>query len=385
MANLVQSIKSFFSKQAPLEKGFSTYQGKLDDETHYRLHLRIEPGGEGVLIVNASTVLHLNQSATEMVNCMMKDMDFNDAIKYLGKRYKVGRQELEVDYTALREKINSLVGTTDLDPVSYLGMERQMVGEKIHAPYRLDCAITYQVYGNGNAGLAPQERVSRKLSTEEWKAIIQKAYEAGIPHIIFTGGEPTLRDDLAELLMHCEKLGLVTGLLSDGVRLADRKYLVSLLEAGLDHLMLIFENEQETSWNTLRMILAEDIFTTVHLTLKPGVDLKPDIERLADMKVNAISLSTSQPHMEEQLHELRNLVAVRQIELVWDLPVPYSQFNPIALELEKDEIAASDVYTDLYVEPDGDVLPAQGINRVMGNMLSDKWDKIWSARLETAA
>ena len=124
---------------------------------------------------------------------------------------------------------------------------------------------------------------------------------------------------------------------------------------------------------------------TMHLTLKPGVDLKPDIERLADMKVNAISLSTSQPHMEEKLHELRNLVAVRQIELVWDLPVPYSQFNPIALELEKDEMAASEEYTDLYVEPDGDVLPAQGINRVMGNMLSDDWDKIWSARLETTA
>jgi MoaA/NifB/PqqE/SkfB family radical SAM enzyme len=31
----------------------------------------------------------------------------------------------------------------------------------------------------------------------------------------------------------------------------------------------------------------------------------------------------------------------------------------------------------LYVEPDGDVLPAQGINQVLGNFLNDAWEKIW--------
>jgi MoaA/NifB/PqqE/SkfB family radical SAM enzyme len=32
----------------------------------------------------------------------------------------------------------------------------------------------------------------------------------------------------------------------------------------------------------------------------------------------------------------------------------------------------------LYVEPDGDVLPGQGINHVLGNMLTDPWETIWS-------
>jgi hypothetical protein len=31
----------------------------------------------------------------------------------------------------------------------------------------------------------------------------------------------------------------------------------------------------------------------------------------------------------------------------------------------------------IYVEPDGDVLPGQGINRPLGNLLSDSWDQIW--------
>ena len=31
----------------------------------------------------------------------------------------------------------------------------------------------------------------------------------------------------------------------------------------------------------------------------------------------------------------------------------------------------------LYVEPDGDVLPAQGINQVLGNIIRDPWELIW--------
>ena len=35
----------------------------------------------------------------------------------------------------------------------------------------------------------------------------------------------------------------------------------------------------------------------------------------------------------------------------------------------------------LYVEPDGDVLPTQGVNRLLGNFLRDPWEKIWKAAL----
>jgi MoaA/NifB/PqqE/SkfB family radical SAM enzyme len=38
----------------------------------------------------------------------------------------------------------------------------------------------------------------------------------------------------------------------------------------------------------------------------------------------------------------------------------------------------------LYVEPDGDVLPAQGINKILGNLVSDSWEKIWLAAEKSA-
>ena len=115
---------------------------------------------------------------------------------------------------------------------------------------------------------------------------------------------------------------LMTGLLSDGLKLADDKYRRSLLEAGLDHLMMIFDPDSSKNWRTLKEILAEDLFTTVHLTLHNGDDLEPVIERLAEMGTNALSLSTADPALKENLQGLRDLAATHQLELVWDMPVP---------------------------------------------------------------
>ena len=42
--------------------------------------------------------------------------------------------------------------------------------------------------------MPPIKRVDRELTTDEWGDILDKAWAAGIPHITFTGGEPTLRD-----------------------------------------------------------------------------------------------------------------------------------------------------------------------------------------------
>ena len=74
---------------------------------------------------------------------------------------------------------------------------------------------------------------------------MDKAWAAGIPHITFTGGEPTLRDDLPDLIAHAEKIGQVTGLLTDGLKLADKVFLENLLQTGLDHLLFILDPDNK--------------------------------------------------------------------------------------------------------------------------------------------
>jgi len=102
------------------------------------------------------------------------------------------------------------------------------------------------------------------------------------------------------------------------------------------------------------------------------------------MGANGLSLSTADPKLSDELQKLRDAAAVQQLDLVWDIPVPYSSNNPVSLEFKNDELAKAPEGAGkawLYVEPDGDVLPAQGMyDQILGNLLKDTWQDIWSAK-----
>ena len=380
MSNIIESVKHFLTQEKPLPPGIFHYQAPPDAPTPYRLHLRIEPDGTGLLIINASTILHLNQTAAEFAYHLVKQTPEEQALREISSRYRVNRQQALQDFRSLNDRILTLIQTPDLDPEMYLDFERTIPHtEKISAPYRLDCAITYRLIGSENDSLAPNKRVTRELDTQEWCGIFDKAWNFGIPHIILTGGEPTLRDDLSELIAHTESNGQVVGLLSDGLKLADDEYLETLLQTGLDHLMLSLKPEDENSWQALEHVLAADLFVAVHHTLTPqnATTTGHTLERLANLGVKTISLSASDPKLEESLAEFRNQAANLGLSLVWNLPVPYSHYNPITLETQQDNQPEGAGHSWLYIEPDGDVLPAQGINQVLGNILRDPWETLW--------
>jgi hypothetical protein len=375
----MNSLRSLFTPIKPIPSGIYHYISPPDDPRNYRLHLRLEPGGNGVLIINASLILHLNQTAAEYAYYLVKNEPVEQAAHKMVERYHVDLAQAKNDYQELVDRIQTLINTPDLDPVTYLDLDRvRPFTGHITAPYRLDCALTYRTTGRTTEN-ALVKRVDRELDTIEWKSIFDKAWSAGIPHIIFTGGEPTLRDDLPELIAHAESNDQVTGLISDGLRLSERDYLNSLLQTGLDHLMIIFQPENDAAWKALENSLVEDLFVAVHLTLddKNKDDLAVLIDQLAERGVKAISLSAHDQSLYGVLEKLRSQVADLTLELVWNLPVPYSTFNPVDLETELIEQIEGEGRAWLYVEPDGDVLPAQGVNRVLGNILSDNWDQIW--------
>ena len=387
MTSLRESIQNLFSPVEPLAAGSYHYIAPPDDPRNYRLHLRLEADGNGILIVNASTVLHLNETAAEYAYHLVKCTPEDQVGKIISSRYRISRSQALQDYQELIERIETLVTTPDLDPVMFLNFERQEpYSGHINAPYRLDCALTYRLPEGIDPDFAPTKRVTRELSTEEWKHILDKSWDIGIPHIIFSGGEPTLREDLVTLVDKAEENGQVTGLLTDGFHLGNKEYLDSLLQTGLDHILFILHPEIEQAWTALQKVLDEDIYTAVHLTITPkNVDGCHDlIHKLKGMNVCAISLSATSESLDTDLESARELAAELEIDLVWDIPVPYSSHNPVAVEIEADEIDAPEGSGRawLYVEPDGDVLPAQGINKVLGNVLTESWEQIWSQQEE---
>ena len=201
-----------------------------------------------------------------------------------------------------------------------------------------------------------------------------------MPHVTFTGGEPTLRDDLPDLIAHAEKNGQVCGLLTDGLKLAEKSYLHTLLNTGLDHLLFLLQPENKDSWKALEVIMPEDLFTTVHISVNKKTIKKMDeiLEKLAKLEVISLSIGLAETSLQGSMADVREKAANLGMQLAFDLPVPYSADNPVAYETASDNVPPGAGKTWLYVEPDGDVLPAQGMaDQVLGNFLRDSWKNIY--------
>ncbi len=349
-------------------------------EGPHRFHLRLDPDQTAVLIVDASVILHLNPTAAEHAYYMIQGLDDRQAAEVIADRYRVSLAKALADQRQLREQILTLASTPDLDPVVYLGMDRtDPSNASAKKPYRLDCALTYRADTSGKMDPLARERVDKELSLASWTAILESAWSFGIPHVTFTGGEPTLRDDLPELVAVAESLGLVTGLMTDGQRLSEPGYLGRLDQAGLDHMLIVYDAQKPDAVQGLKSALATEIFTAVHILMKPGGGISASTwEEIAGYGVTAVSISIEGTLGEnaEALEAARSAAAARGFDLIWDLPAPYSENNPIRAEVSTEGGHAPRPW--LYVEPDGDVLPAQGINRILGNALRDGWDGMWA-------
>jgi len=85
-------------------------------------------------------------------------------------------------------------------------------------------------------------RRGRELTTDEWGQVIREAAGLGVLQIGFSGGEPLVRRDLAELVHAGREARLYTNLITSGVGL-DENRARELRDAGLDSVQLSFQSD----------------------------------------------------------------------------------------------------------------------------------------------
>jgi len=78
---------------------------------------------------------------------------------------------------------------------------------------------------------------NEEMDTETWLRVLDQAAELGVLQVHFSGGEPTARQDLEQLIAHAETRGLYSNLITSGV-LLDRERLDRLVKAGLQHVQI---------------------------------------------------------------------------------------------------------------------------------------------------
>lgn len=373
-----------------------------------RLHLRFEEDGSGVLVINASRVLFLSPSATEYVSFFIEGRTEKEVISEMRRRYKVDEETVVKDYQEVLFVVNTFAKTPDVCPVSYLGVEKiEPFQKELSAPYRMDLALTYRCDNNCVHCYAGGPRETKELSTEEWFLVLDKVYELGIPHVAFTGGEPTLRDDLPKLIAHAQQIGLVSGLITNGRLLKEKSYFDSLVDAGLDHVQITVESYDpkihdkitglESSWEEtvqgLKNAISSPIYTLSNTTLNQWnvKDILKTIEFLHGLGLhqfacNSLIYSGKAPDvvkdfaledssLEPILTEIQNKAHELGMEFIWYTPTEYCALNPLQLDLGIKSCSASRI--SMCIEPDGTVIPCQSYFTPLGNILKDDWEKIW--------
>jgi radical SAM protein with 4Fe4S-binding SPASM domain len=397
------------------QSGLYHYRRENLDEKS-RIHLRLDPDGHGTLIVNANRILHLNPTAALMAYFALEEISEQDAVRLIRQKYHVDAAQARVDLGIVRGQIEELIRPDGACPIHELGLETVMpFSARPTAPYRLDLALTYRC-NNDCAHCYNVEHPSQKeegsggwageLSTGNWKRILDKAWELGIPHIIFTGGEPTMRDDLPELVAHAEKNGQITGLNTNARRLSDPRYVEKLVAAGLDHVQITLESNDAgvhdgmvrtkgafpQTVKGLKNALASPLYVMTNTTMlrTNAHSIPATLDFLADTGVPTVGLNAlihsgrgsvvgtglAESELAPLLEVARQKTAARGQRLIWYTPTQYCGFDPMALDLGVKGCTAA-LY-NMCIEPDGGVLPCQSYYHQLGNLLTDDWDSIWN-------
>jgi organic radical activating enzyme len=366
-----QTLRATPANFKPTPIGFYSYHTPEGDLLQYRLHLRVLPDETGILIINAASILRLNQTGTYFAWLKMQGKSEEEILAQSLQRYQVEEAPLRADLRRFNEEILNIINNPDQAPLmTDTGFDTLSAAQPTDLPIRVNLCLT-------DRWTADQSSPYGELSTEKWKMLIRKTFDAGIPQVIFIGGEPTLREDLIELLTYTEELGMVSGLLSASPRLyQDFAYLNSLLESGLDHLILEFDPQSGQDSALLQPIFDQDLFTCVRFP----VHLRPDLFSwacdLVKAGANALSFYAAELDAHDQTAHLNQQLTTKEIVIEHDLPFPiYPAEANQHTQLFSPEVSE---HESLYytVLPDGSLTLQDFPSQVLGNLLVADWSDL---------
>lgn len=388
---------------ARLEPGAYRYDGEGELARH-RFHLRVDSARRGILIVDASGLVELNGTALEYARCVLEGRSEKRAVKHMLRRYRhLDAETAAAHFNQVKEQIVRFVrGETGV--IEIIGADSPTIGaDDFPAPYRMDIMLTYLCQNRcGHCYNEPREL--SELTAEEWEQVIDRLWKYGVPHIVFTGGEPTRSPHLRRLIDRAEKNGQVAGLVTNGRALSEPGYLNDLIDVGLDHVQITVlshrpeahdrlvcsEGAWEETMEGLDIALSSDLYVNTNTTIMRAT--LPDVEEtlrfligrgVRNVAFNGLIRSgkgkgaegISFDEMSEALLRLKDIADEAGVKMTWYTPTPYCELNPINLGLGIKQCTACSL--NMALEPDGTVLPCQSYYEPLGNILTDEWKKIW--------
>ncbi|MHA2378436.1 MAG: PqqD family peptide modification chaperone [Candidatus Thorarchaeota archaeon] len=368
---------------------------------------------DNLLILRPNKVMHLNETGMTMLRMLLDGASTKDVVEHFIESFGASKQVVLNDLAAFVGDLRNMT-MGNLNIYSYKTAKVVPFGTgEIKYPVLSEIALTYRCNNKCRFcyAYAPY-RESGEMETAEVKRVIDMIVEdAHVPSLSFTGGEPTLRDDLFELIAYARGKGLRVNLITNGRRCADKVYVQRLAEAGLNSAQVSIEGPTaevhdhiigvpgsfEQTMQGIKNLRETDIYTHCNTTIcRPNVehleglvDFLADDLRLSYFSMNMVIYTGTAAKLRNELQityaEIGDIVRRvkkranrKEIQFVWYAPTPVCLFNPIAHGLGAKSCACCDGL--LSVDAEGGLLPCSSFSVSVGNLLQDGFEKVWYNR-----
>ena len=197
---------------------------------------------DNLLILRPNKTMHLNETGMRMLKMLLDDEPLVDIITHFVDAGGT-KQVVMNDLAAFVDDLRSMtIGNQNI--YSYKTAKIVPFGEgEIKYPVLSEIALTYRCNNKCRFCYAfSPYRESGEMTTEEVKRVIDIIVnDAHVPSLSFTGGEPTLREDLFDLIAHARQRGLRVNLITNGIRCHDKEFVQKLVDAGLSSAQVSIE------------------------------------------------------------------------------------------------------------------------------------------------
>jgi len=369
--------------RAGIEPGLYHYLRQADGATA-RLHLRVDSGGNGVLLANAACAVQLHPSGVIIAKYLLDGQPEHTIVEKLMKVFSgVSSQQASADMKHVLSLITSL-----------------------ESPHH-----DYPILNPADPSFSPHATpLQRPISADVplckpfyMEPILRRLWDEGIPHVTIIVGKDPVEKDLIRAVEKAEDLGLITGVRGRGGDLAHCTRIPDMAQAGLDHLDvyclsideqvhdgLVGKNDYKFAIKALLMAQKREVcpVAVVGLVRQTMATIDDTLAAIAGHGVvNAclFAIATTDPADQSsgalRADELVQAAAVAEeaaercrLRLLWYPPVRYNPELPLGDQICRGPRTSGD--SAIRVDSDGYVIPARGPYQSPGNIVKQSWETI---------
>ncbi|MFC1571965.1 SPASM domain-containing protein [Candidatus Eisenbacteria bacterium] len=372
---------------SPVKRGMYSYMRDSDGRLS-RVHLRVEPDGQGTMLVNASTAARLTRSGVLLVKGLLEGVAEEKLFTAARRAFRgTTKAAVHQDLVRLTSLLDEMTEPTGAYPITSMSQFMPTPREsQLIAPFKADLSFD---------------------TVHSMDPILDKLWTIGVPHITLLAPKDVNQDVLVHAIEHAEDLGMITGVRGRGTDLNRGTLLERMGQAGLDHLTVLHAASTAELHDGLcgpgdhanaRATIARsgelEICPVVQipLTVSTCRELEETLSDLEEMQVQHLSVfalattgDASEAGDTEAIHsqalpglcqQLEALASETNTSLMWAPPVTADGTQSAAEQICAGPRCTGDV--TVRVEPDGSVIPARGPWMAAGNLLHDDWETIWS-------